>query len=58
MGSERQERMKVLGERLRALRAKADLSGAALAQGARVGQPAVSKVESRRMVPAPMCWNT
>ncbi|MBH0245529.1 helix-turn-helix domain-containing protein [Streptomyces bacillaris] len=52
MGSERQERMKVLGARLRALRAEAGLSGAALAQGAGVGQPTVSKVENGRMVPS------
>ncbi|MFJ9684485.1 helix-turn-helix domain-containing protein [Streptomyces bacillaris] len=52
MGSERQERVKVLGARLRALRAEAGLSGAALAQGAGVGQPTVSKVENGRMVPS------
>ncbi|MEV7269289.1 helix-turn-helix domain-containing protein [Streptomyces bacillaris] len=44
--------MKVLGARLRALRAEAGLSGAALAQGAGVGQPTVSKVENGRMVPS------
>ncbi|MFF9790600.1 helix-turn-helix domain-containing protein [Streptomyces bacillaris] len=44
--------MKALGARLRALRAEAGLSGAALAQGAGVGQPTVSKVENGRMVPS------
>ncbi|WP_050565919.1 MULTISPECIES: helix-turn-helix domain-containing protein [unclassified Streptomyces] len=44
--------MKVLGARLRALRAEAALSGAALAQGAGVGQPIVSKVKNGRMVPS------
>ncbi|MEU3262713.1 helix-turn-helix domain-containing protein [Streptomyces bacillaris] len=44
--------MKVLGARLRVLRAEAGLSGAALAQGAGVGQPTVSKVENGRMVPS------
>ncbi|WP_432009159.1 helix-turn-helix domain-containing protein [Streptomyces bacillaris] len=44
--------MKVLGARLRALRAEAGLSGAALAQGAGVGQPTVSKVGNGRMVPS------
>ncbi|MFI7499588.1 helix-turn-helix domain-containing protein [Streptomyces sp. NPDC049687] len=52
MGSERQERMKELGARLRALRAEAGLTGAVLAQRARVGQPTVSKVENGRMVPS------
>ncbi|OSZ62169.1 hypothetical protein OQI_01580 [Streptomyces pharetrae CZA14] len=52
MGSERRERMRVLGARLRALRADAGLTGAALAQRAGVGQPAVSKVENGRMVPS------
>ncbi|MFJ8197307.1 helix-turn-helix domain-containing protein [Streptomyces sp. NPDC096152] len=52
MGSERRERMRVLGARLRALRADAGLTGAALAQRARVGQPTVSKVENGRMVPS------
>ncbi|MFF8098274.1 helix-turn-helix domain-containing protein [Streptomyces sp. NPDC016640] len=52
MGSERRERMKVLGARLRALRADAGLTGAALAQQAGVGQPTVSKVENGRMVPS------
>lgn len=42
----------MLGARLRALRAEAGLSGAALAQGAGVGQPTVSKVENGRMVPS------
>ncbi|MFJ3295765.1 helix-turn-helix domain-containing protein [Streptomyces bacillaris] len=44
--------MKVLGARLRALRAEAGLSGAAVAQGAGVGQPTVSKVENGSMVPS------
>ncbi|WP_261339463.1 helix-turn-helix domain-containing protein [Streptomyces cavourensis] len=44
--------MEVLGARLRVLRAEAGLSGAALAQGAGVGQPTVSKVENGRMVPS------
>lgn len=52
MGSERRERMRVLGARLRALRAEAGLTGAALAQRAGVGQPTVSKVETGRMVPS------
>ncbi|AYL36580.1 helix-turn-helix domain-containing protein [Streptomyces fungicidicus] len=52
MGSERRERTKVLGARLRGLRAEAGLTGAALAQRAGVGQPTVSKVETGRMVPS------
>ncbi|UXY37829.1 helix-turn-helix domain-containing protein [Streptomyces albidocamelliae] len=52
MGSERQERMKALGARLRGLRAEAGLTGAGLAQRAGVGQPTVSKVENGRMVPS------
>ncbi|MFE0363360.1 helix-turn-helix domain-containing protein [Streptomyces sp. NPDC001356] len=52
MGSERQERMKALGVRLRGLRAEAGLTGAVLAQRAGVGQPTVSKVENGRMVPS------
>ncbi|MFJ5013640.1 helix-turn-helix domain-containing protein [Streptomyces griseoluteus] len=52
MGSERRERMKVLGTRLRGLRAQAGLTGAVLAQRAGVGQPTVSKVENGRMVPS------
>ncbi|MBV7700894.1 helix-turn-helix transcriptional regulator [Streptomyces sp. TRM70350] len=52
MGSERQDRMRELGLRLRALRAGAGLTGAALAQRAGVGQPTVSKVENGRMVPS------
>ncbi|MFC8674163.1 helix-turn-helix domain-containing protein [Streptomyces griseorubiginosus] len=52
MGSERRERMKALGARLRGLRADAGLTGAALAQRAGVGQPTVSKVENGRMVPS------
>ncbi|MFF4656627.1 helix-turn-helix domain-containing protein [Streptomyces sp. NPDC001381] len=52
MGSERQDRMKVLGARLRGLRAEAGLTGAVLAQRAGVGQPTVSKVETGRMVPS------
>jgi len=44
--------MRVLGVRLRALRADAGLTGAALAQQAGVGQPTVSKVENGRMVPS------
>ncbi|WP_309054195.1 helix-turn-helix transcriptional regulator [Streptomyces sp.] len=52
MGSERRERMRALGVRLRALRTEAGLTGAALAQRAGVGQPTVSKVETGRMVPS------
>ncbi|GHH95276.1 helix-turn-helix domain-containing protein [Streptomyces capillispiralis] len=52
MGSERRERMKALGARLRGLRAEAGLTGAVLAQRAGVGQPTVSKVETGRMVPS------
>ncbi|WP_406169601.1 helix-turn-helix transcriptional regulator [Streptomyces canus] len=52
MGSERRERMRALGARLRGLRADAGLTGAALAQRAGVGQPTVSKVENGRMVPS------
>jgi transcriptional regulator with XRE-family HTH domain len=53
MGTERRERMKALGVRLRALRVEAGLTGSALAQRAGVGQPAVSKIETGRMVPSP-----
>ncbi|MFM9444855.1 helix-turn-helix domain-containing protein [Streptomyces acidiscabies] len=52
MGSERQQRMKELGARLRGLRVEAGLTGAVLAQRAGVGQPTVSKVETGRMVPS------
>lgn len=52
MGSERQERLKALGVRLRGLRVRAGLTGAALAERAGVGQPTVSKVENGRMVPS------
>ncbi|MEV1062754.1 helix-turn-helix transcriptional regulator [Streptomyces sp. NPDC050263] len=52
MGSERRERMKTLGARLRGLRVEAGLTGAVLAQRAGVGQPTVSKVENGRMVPS------
>ncbi|NBM16729.1 helix-turn-helix transcriptional regulator [Streptomyces sp. GC420] len=52
MGSERQERLKALGARLRVLRADAGVTGAVLAQRAGVGQPTVSKVENGRMVPS------
>ncbi|MEV5144491.1 helix-turn-helix transcriptional regulator [Streptomyces sp. NPDC052727] len=52
MGSERRERMRALGVRLRALRTEAGLTGAVLAQRAHVGQPTVSKVENGRMVPS------
>ncbi|MEU5223200.1 helix-turn-helix transcriptional regulator [Streptomyces toyocaensis] len=52
MGSERRERTRVLGARLRGLRAEAGLTGAVLAQRAGVGQPTVSKVETGRMVPS------
>ncbi|MFH9550989.1 Scr1 family TA system antitoxin-like transcriptional regulator [Streptomyces sp. NPDC017435] len=52
MGSERQQRMRALGARLRSLRAEAGLTGAVLAQRAGVGQPTVSKVENGRMVPS------
>lgn len=44
--------MAALGMRLRALRVEAGLTGAVLAQRARVGQPTVSKVENGRMVPS------
>ncbi|MFJ3496186.1 helix-turn-helix domain-containing protein [Streptomyces sp. NPDC086091] len=53
MGSERRERMKALGVRLRGLRVEAGLTGAVLAERAGVGQPTVSKVENGRMVPSP-----
>src|SRR5690348_15067518 len=53
MGSERRERMRALGARLRVLRTEAGLTGAVLAQRAGVGQPTVSKVETGRMVPSP-----
>ncbi|MGW2486982.1 helix-turn-helix domain-containing protein [Streptomyces sp. NPDC001606] len=52
MGSERQQRMKALGARLRVLRGEAGLTGAVLAERANVGQPTVSKVETGRMVPS------
>ncbi|MCH0557680.1 helix-turn-helix transcriptional regulator [Streptomyces sp. MUM 16J] len=52
MGSERRERMRALGARLRGLRTEAGLTGAVLAQRAGVGQPTVSKVETGRMVPS------
>ncbi|MER5371835.1 helix-turn-helix transcriptional regulator [Streptomyces sp. NPDC002553] len=52
MGSERQQRMKALGARLKGLRGEAGLTGAVLAQRAGVGQPTVSKVENGRMVPS------
>ncbi|MFC9925432.1 helix-turn-helix domain-containing protein [Streptomyces sp. NPDC127190] len=52
MGSERQQRMKALGARLRVLRGEAGLTGAVLAERASVGQPTVSKVETGRMVPS------
>ncbi|MEH0519416.1 helix-turn-helix transcriptional regulator [Streptomyces stelliscabiei] len=52
MGSERRDRMRALGARLRGLRAEAGLTGAVLAQRAGVGQPTVSKVETGRMVPS------
>ncbi|MFF9587483.1 helix-turn-helix domain-containing protein [Streptomyces achromogenes] len=52
MGSERQERMKTLGARLRVLRGESGLTGAVLAQRAGVGQPTVSKIETGRMVPS------
>ncbi|MFF5856234.1 helix-turn-helix domain-containing protein [Streptomyces sp. NPDC012751] len=52
MGSERQERMKALGARLRVLRGESGLTGAVLAQRAGVGQPTVSKIETGRMVPS------
>lgn len=52
MGSERRERMRALGARLRGLRAEAGLTGAVLAERAGVGQPTVSKVETGRMVPS------
>ncbi|MGW0283620.1 helix-turn-helix domain-containing protein [Streptomyces sp. NPDC003236] len=53
MGSERRERMRALGARLRGLRTEVGLTGAVLAQRAGVGQPTVSKVETGRMVPSP-----
>ncbi|WP_263981938.1 helix-turn-helix domain-containing protein [Streptomyces naphthomycinicus] len=52
MGSERRERLKALGARLRVLRGEAGLTGAVLAQRAGVGQPTVSKIETGRMVPS------
>ncbi|MFC8852629.1 helix-turn-helix domain-containing protein [Streptomyces sp. NPDC057144] len=52
MGSERRERMRALGARLRRLRTEAGLTGAVLAHRAGVGQPTVSKVETGRMVPS------
>ncbi|MGW4440156.1 helix-turn-helix domain-containing protein [Streptomyces sp. NPDC004596] len=52
MGSERRERMRALGARLRGLRTEAGLTGAVLAHRAGVGQPTVSKVETGRMVPS------
>ncbi|MFI9422374.1 helix-turn-helix domain-containing protein [Streptomyces achromogenes] len=52
MGSERRERMKALGARLRVLRGESGLTGAGLAQRAGVGQPTVSKIETGRMVPS------
>ncbi|MEW2287881.1 helix-turn-helix transcriptional regulator [Streptomyces sp. NPDC047841] len=52
MGSERRERMKALGARLRVLRGESGLTGAVLAQRAGVGQPTVSKIETGRMVPS------
>ncbi|MET7692640.1 helix-turn-helix transcriptional regulator [Streptomyces sp. NPDC005483] len=52
MGSERRERMKMLGARLRGLRADAGLTGAVSARRAYVGQPPVSKVDNGRMVPS------
>ncbi|MGV9929997.1 helix-turn-helix domain-containing protein [Streptomyces olivaceoviridis] len=52
MGSERRERMKALGVRLRVLRGESGLTGAGLAQRAGVGQPTVSKIETGRMVPS------
>ncbi|MEV7688339.1 helix-turn-helix domain-containing protein [Streptomyces bungoensis] len=52
MGSERRERMRALGARLRGLRTEVGLTGAVLAQRAGVGQPTVSKVETGRMVPS------
>ncbi|GGW83667.1 XRE family transcriptional regulator [Streptomyces galilaeus] len=52
MGSERRERMRALGVRLRGLRTGAGLTGAVLAERAGVGQPTVSKVENGRMVPS------
>ncbi|UFR02303.1 helix-turn-helix transcriptional regulator [Streptomyces sp. Go40/10] len=52
MGSERRERMKALGARLRVLRGESGMTGAVLAQRAGVGQPTVSKVETGRMVPS------
>ncbi|MEU1517212.1 helix-turn-helix transcriptional regulator [Streptomyces sp. NPDC005811] len=53
MGSERRERLRVLGARLRGLRLEVGLTGAVLAQRAGVGQPTVSKVENGRMLPSP-----
>ncbi|WP_309345077.1 helix-turn-helix transcriptional regulator [Streptomyces sp. OUCMDZ-4982] len=51
MGSERQERMKVLRARLRALRDEAGLSGCSAGPEAGVGWPTVSKVENGRLGP-------
>lgn len=51
MGSERQERPKVLGARLRASRDEAGLSGCSAGPEAGVGWPTVSKVENGRLGP-------
>jgi transcriptional regulator with XRE-family HTH domain len=53
MGEEGRERLRALGARVRALRVDAGLTGAELAARAAVGQPAVSKVETGRMVASP-----
>ncbi|WP_375372357.1 helix-turn-helix domain-containing protein [Streptomyces sp. CAI-24] len=51
MGIERQERMKVLRARLRALRDEAGPSGCSAGPEAGVGWPTVSKVENGRLGP-------
>ncbi|MEV0408518.1 helix-turn-helix transcriptional regulator [Actinoallomurus sp. NPDC050550] len=48
----RQERLRELGERIRALRSGAQLTGAQLADRAGVTQPTVSKIETGRMLPS------
>lgn len=48
----RQERLRELGKRVRALRVQAGLTGAQVADRAGVTQPTVSKVETGRMLPS------
>ncbi|ALC30258.1 hypothetical protein ABE83_26820 [Streptomyces sp. CFMR 7] len=52
MGSERQERPKCSVRAFGCCVMRPVCPGAALAQGAGVGQPTVSKVENGRMVPS------